>query len=189
MAMSGCGDERKAVFDTSGEQHQDLIRKALLADIQKLAAGKDLNKPDNVVTYHKAVDDLIARGSAIEGTINEAIGSDNDWGVRLGAIEVLKGIGTNACIETLLGALEDPQPLVALNANYLLRELTKHSVIPDAGDAAVDGLPPVPQRQPEELALDTDEKNWAAWHAQYKVVLHRNWRTWWTANKATIAVQ
>ena len=189
FALSGCGDDRKAAFDTSGEKHQDADRAAMLASIKNLAAGKDLSKADNVVTYHKAIDDLIARGSTIEIAINEALASDDDWGVRVGAVEVLKAIGTRVCVETLLGALEDPQPLVALNANYLLRELTKHAVIPTAGSSAVNGLPPVPVRAADDLALDADENLWAAWHEQHKITLHKVWREWWIANKSVVAIQ
>ena len=178
-----------AAFDTSGDKHQDDARAVMLASIKKLAAGKDLSNADNVVIYHKAIDDLIARGSTIETAISEALASDDDWGVRVGAVEVLKGIGTRACIETLLGALEDPQPLVGLNANYLLRELTKHSVIPTAGSPAANGLPPIPVRAADDLALDADEKLWAAWHEQHKITLHKVWREWWTANKSAVAIQ
>ncbi len=189
FVLSGCGEERTAAFDTSGDKHQDDARAVMLASIKKLAAGKDLSNADNVVIYHKAIDDLIARGSTIETAISEALASDDDWGVRVGAVEVLKGIGTRACIETLLGALEDPQPLVGLNANYLLRELTKHSVIPTAGSPAANGLPPIPVRAADDLALDADEKLWAAWHEQHKITLHKVWREWWTANKSAVAIQ
>jgi HEAT repeat protein len=189
FVLSGCGEERTAAFDTSGDKHQDDERVVMLATIKKLAAGKDLSKADNVVVYHKAIDDLIARGSTIETAICEALASDEDWGVRVGAVEVLKGIGTRASIETLLGALEDPQPLVGLNANYLLRELTKHSVIPTAGSPAANGLPPVPVRAVDDLALDAEEKLWASWYDQHKVTLHKVWREWWTANKAAVAIQ
>jgi hypothetical protein len=187
--ISGCGDERKAAFDTTGEKHQDTERMAMLAAIKRMSAGKDLKNPDNVVAYHKAVDELIARGSSIETAICEALASDDDWGVRIGTVDVLKAIGTRVCIETLLGALEDSQPLVALNANYLLAELTKHSVIPAAGTSTVNGLPPVPQRATDNLELDADEVIWAKWHEQNKITLHQVWREWWTANKATVAIQ
>ncbi len=189
LILSGCGEERTAAFDTSGIKHQDDERALMLASIKKLAAGKDLKNADNVLTYHKAIDDLIARGSTIETAICEAVASDEDWGVRVGAVEVLKGIGTRACIETLLGALEDSHPLVGLNANYLLRELTKHAVIPAAGSSDANGLPPVPVRAVDDLALDADEKLWAAWYEQHKITLHKVWREWWTANKSVIAIQ
>jgi hypothetical protein len=189
FALVACGDKREAVFDASGVHGRDAERDKIIKEIAQLKAGKDLSNPDNVVAYHKAVDGLIARGSSIETMLTEALASDTDWGVRLGAIDVLKAIGTKQCIEPLLGALEDPVSLVALNANFLLSELTKHKIIPAPGTEARDGLAPLPERPAHDLELDAEEKIWAAWHAQYKVALHKNWRAWWEANKNTVAIQ
>jgi HEAT repeat protein len=187
LALSGCGDEREVVFSTDAPPAAD-DRPALLADIAALANGKDLKDPDRSIVYYKAVEALIARGSRVEPALIEALGGNDDWGVRLGAIEVLKAVGTKRCVEPLMGALEDPQPLVALNADHLLRALTRHAVIPAPGEPERDGLPAVPPRGEHDLALDADEKLWAGWYARYRVVLHQNWRTWWEANKATVVV-
>jgi HEAT repeats len=187
--MVSCGDSREAVFDASGTKGRDEEREKISKEIAQLKAGKNLATPDNVVAYHKAVDALIARGSSIETMLTEALASDPDWGVRVGAIDVLKATGTKQSIEPLLGALEDPEPLVALNANFLLSELTKHKIIPESGAEPRDGLAPLPERPAHNLELDADEKIWAAWHAQYKVTLHKNWRTWWEANKTHVAIQ
>lgn len=183
----GCSENREVVFSTDAPPAAD-DRPALLADIAALANCKNLADPDKALAYYKAVEALIARGSRIEPTLSEALGGNDDWGVRLGAVEVLKAVGTRRSIEPLMGALEDPQPLVALNADYLLRALTKHVIIPAAGEPARDGLPPVPPRAADDLGLDADEKLWAAWYAQHRVTLHQNWRTWWEANKATVVV-
>ncbi len=187
LLIGGCGEDREVVFSTDAPPVAD-DRPALLADIAALGNVKDLSDPDKASPYYKAVEALIGRGSRIESTLIETLGGSDDWGVRLGTVEVLKAVGTRRSIEPLMGALEDPHPLVALNADYLLRALTKHSVIPAAGAPAVDGLPPVPVRAETELGLDADEKRWATWYAQYRVKLHENWRTWWNANKATVVV-
>lgn len=185
--MSGCGEERDVVFSTDTPPPAD-DRPAILADIASLGHGKQISDPDHAAPYHRAVDALIARGARIEPMLIEALGGNNDWGVRLGVVEVLKAVGTRRSVEPLMGALEDPQPLVALNADFLLREMLKHSVIPAAGEAPRDGLPPVPQRKPGDLALDADEKLWAAWHREHHAALHRAWRTWWDANRATVKI-
>jgi hypothetical protein len=185
--LTGCGEEREVVFSTDAPPAAD-DRPVILADIAALTNSKDLLDAGKAATYHNAVDALLARGARIEPMLIEALGGNDDWGVRLGVIDVLKGVGTKRSIEPLMGALEDPQPLVALNADYLLRGMTKHTVIPAAGEAPRDGLPPVPQRPATDLALDADEKLWAAWHREHRVALHQNWRTWWQANKATIVV-
>jgi HEAT repeat protein len=187
LLLAGCGDEREVVFSTDAPPAAD-DRPKILADIAALANSKDLLDAGKAANYHKAVDALIGRGSRIEPMLIEALGGNDDWGVRLGVIDVLKGVGTKRSIEPLMGALEDPQPLVALNADYLLRGMTKHSVIPAAGEAPRDGLTPVPQRPATDLALDADEKLWAMWHHEHHVALHQAWSTWWQANKATVVV-
>ena len=187
LVMVGCGENREVVFSTDAPPAAD-DRPALLADIAALSNSKDLANPDKASAYYKAVEALIGRGSRIEPTLIEALGGNDDWGVRLGTVEVLKAVGTRRSIEPLMGALEDPQPLVALNADYLLRALTKHMVIPAAGEPVRDGLPAVPTRPANELRLDADEKLWAAWYGEHRVTLHQNWRTWWDANKATVVV-
>lgn len=187
FALGGCGEEREVVFSTDTPPPAD-DRPALLADIAALSHSKKISDPEHAAPYHKAVDALISRGARIEPTLIETLGGNDDWGVRLGVVEVLKAVGTRRCIEPLMGALEDPQPLVALNADRLLREMLAHNVIPAVGEAPRDGLPPVPQRPTNDLALDADEKLWAAWHREHRVALHRAWRTWWDANKATAKI-
>jgi hypothetical protein len=189
LLLCGCGEEREVIFSTESAPGQDEDRKAVQADIATLSKGKDLTDPDNMVAYHRAVDALIGRGARIETSLTDALTGSDDWGIRLGAVEVLKAVATRRSIEPLLGALEDPQPLVALNADHLLRGLTKHRVIPDAGQPAVGGLPPVPARDPKDLRLDAEEKVWAAWHREHHAALHRAWRTWWEANRATVVIE
>lgn len=187
LVSGGCGEDREVVFSTDAPPPAD-DRPALLADIAALAHGKRIADPDHAAPYHKAVDALIGRGARIEPTLIEALGGNDDWGVRLGVVEVLKAVGTRRSVEPLMGALEDPQPLVALNADRLLREMLAHNVIPAPGEAPRDGLPPVPTRPANDLALDADEKLWAAWHREHRVALHKAWRTWWDANKATVKI-
>jgi HEAT repeat protein len=188
LGLCGCGEEREVVFATDAPPVAD-DRQAVLTDIAALSNGKNLLEADKAQRYHTAVDALIARGSRIEPTLIEALGGNDDWAVRLGVVDVLKGVATRRSIEPLMGALEDPQPLVALNADHLLRALTKTSVIPAQGQPAVNGLPPVPVRPANDLALDADEKIWAAWHQQHRVALHQAWRTWWQANQAQVVIE
>jgi hypothetical protein len=187
LLIGGCNEERDVVFSTDAPPPAD-DRPALLADIAALAHAKQLSDPDHAAPYHQAVDALIARGARIEPTLIETLGGNTDWGVRLGVVDVLKAVGTRRSIEPLMGALEDPEPLVALNADRLLREMLGHNVIPAAGEAPRDGLAPVPARPENDLALDADEKLWAAWHRQNRVALHQAWRTWWEANRTTVKI-
>lgn len=187
VLLGGCNDEREVVFSTDTPPAAD-DRPAILADIAALKHAKQLSDPDHAAPYHQAVDALIGRGARIEPMLIEALGGNDDWGVRLGVVEVLKAVGTRRSVEPLMGALEDPQPLVALNADRLLREMLAHTVIPAAAEPPRDGLPPVPLRPEKDLALDADEKLWATWHREHHVALHRAWRTWWDANKATVKV-
>lgn len=186
--LVGCGEEREVVFATDAVPVAD-DRQAILADIAALSNGKDLLDAERAQRYHTAVDALIARGSRIESTLIEALGGNDDWAVRLGVVEVLKGVATRRSIEPLMGALEDPQPLVALNADHLLRALTKHSVIPAAGQPVANDLPPVPVRNADDLSLDADERLWAAWHQQHRVALHQAWRGWWQKNQALVVIE
>lgn len=187
LLFCGCNEQRDVVFSIDAPAAKD-DRPAILADIATLAHAKQIADPDHAAPYHQAVDSLITRGARIEPMLIEALGGNDDWGVRLGVVEVLKAVGTRTSVEPLMGALEDPQPLVALNAERLLREMLKHEVIPAAGAAPRDGLPPVPARPASDLALDADEKLWATWHREHHVTLHRNWRTWWEANRATVKI-
>jgi hypothetical protein len=106
----------------------------------------------------------------------------------MGAVEVLASVGTRACVEPLVGATDDPQPLVALYANKLLEGLCSHRVIPAQGEAA-GALPPVPRPDPHDLARDAEERQWTAWHRQHHAELREAWRTWWAANQAKVAIQ
>jgi HEAT repeat protein len=190
LALSGCGEDRDVIFSTTPAVTAEANdRAAMLADIASLANAKDLKNPDHDHAYNKALDALIVRSSRIEPSLIEALAGNDDWGVRYGVVNVLKAIGTRRCIEPLMGVLEDPQPLVALSANNLLCALTKHVVIPAAGEPPRDGLVAVPLRLENDLALDAEEKLWSAWHGQYRAALRTAWRTWWEANKATTVVE
>jgi hypothetical protein len=189
LVSSGCGDNREVIFSTEPAVNTAGDHEAMLADIASLAKGKDRKNPDNDHAYNLAIDALIARGSRIESNLIEALGGSDDWAVRLGVVNVLKAVGTRRCVEPLMGALEDAQPLVAFSANNLLSAMTKHTVIPTAGEAPRDGLVAVPQRSETDLALDAEEKIWSTWHGQHRVALHTAWRTWWEANKDKVEVK
>ena len=77
-------------------QHQR--REALLTvptrhidqDLAALGRGKDPFNGTEIAAYDEAVRRLIARGSAIEGPVIDALRRSSDWAVRLGCIEVLE---------------------------------------------------------------------------------------------------
>jgi len=161
----------------------------LEAQIQKLAAGKDPDDEKGEVIHDDAVAALTARGSPIELSIVDAMRSDHDWNVRLGCVEVLQSIGTKACVPHLIAALRDPEPLVAFTANSTLEALTKHEEIPAAGvSRGVNGLPPVPARAPNQLALDTELKIWCIWYRDNGKQLHDSWDVWWKANAERVRI-
>ena len=188
LVSSGCGDNRDVIFSTEPAVNTAGDREAMLADIASLAKGKNRKNPDNEQAYNRALDALIARGSRIEPSLIEALGGSDDWAVRLGVVNVFKAIGTRRSVEPLMGALEDAQPLVALSVNNLLSAMTKHTVIPAAGEPPRDGLVAVPQRSETDLALDAEEKIWSTWHGQYHVALHAAWSAWWEANKDKVEI-
>lgn len=190
LAITGCDDERKPIFSTDPDAQADAVRKAVQAEIAVLTTSKAPTDPDAVVAYHKAKDKLISRGAVIETQLIEALVGSPDWGVRLGVVDVLKALATRQSVEPLIGTLEDPQPLVALNADYLLQGLTKHHEIPAADQpTGANALPPVPKRDAQDLALEADEKLWATWHGEHHATLKKAWAAWWLANKATIKIE
>jgi hypothetical protein len=184
LLLGGCGDDRKEIYSTNPTPVVDEKEKALRDDLAKLARGKDLDDPANSVVYDEAKRSLISRGATIETRLIETLGSSTDWGVRLGVVEVLSATGTKRCVEALIGALEDPQPLIAYNADSILRVMCHHREIPEHGKpTGANGLPPVPLRDPKALALDADEKIWVAWYGEHHQALHKAWADWWSMNK------
>ncbi len=184
LLLGGCGDERKEIYSTDATPVTDEKEKALREDLAKLAKGKDLDDPANSVVYDEAKRNLISRGATIETRLVETLGSSTDWGVRMGVVEVLSATGTKRCVEALIGVLEDPQPLIAYNADSILRVMCHHREIPERGKPiTANGLPPVPLRDPKVLALDADEKIWAAWYGEHHQALKKAWTDWWAMNK------
>lgn len=190
FACSGCEDEREPIFNANLEPRVDVPRKEIEAEIAELANYRKLSDAESTKRYHDAKDKLISRGAAIENQLIEALLGNPDWAVRQGVVEVLKGVGTQVSIEPLIATLADPEPLVALNVEHLLRAMTKHREIPETDKpAGANGLPPVPLSDPKVLALDADEKQWAAWHREYGQQLKKSWTVWWAANKEKIKVE
>lgn len=191
LAFTACSDSSRALFNPEpAPEFKDDERKAVLAEIASLANGKDPADIEASAIYSEAVQKLTGRGSKIEPQLIEALAGDQDWAVRMGVVEALESVGTKACIDTLIIATKDPAPLVALRADKLLAAMTGHRVIPVAGaPTSAEGLPPVPKRSPDDLALDTDEKLWAAWHQEYAKLLHTTWLGWWKTNRGTVKIQ
>jgi len=169
---------------------KDDERKAVRAEIAKLAKGKDTNDIEATATYSEAVNQLTGRGSKIESELIEALVGDNDWAVRMGVLEVLASVGTRASIEPVIGATKDSAALVALHANKLLEAMTEHRIIPLAGEpGSAAPVPSVPARDPKVLDLDAEERIWATWHQQHGAKLHESWLAWWKTNRGKVAIK
>jgi len=191
VMLVSCGEDSRPLFNPdSSPTFKDDERKVVQAEIAMLAKGKDTSDIEASAIYSETVQKLTGRGSKIEPMLIEALAGDQDWAVRMGAAEVLQSVGTKNCIDVLIVATKDPAPLVALNADKLLSAMTDHRVIPKAGTAvSPEGLPPVPLRAADNLALDAEEKLWAVWHQEYSQVLHATWLAWWKANRGTVKIQ
>ncbi len=194
LLLTSCESERPAMKieepHALGATPAEVERKTVEHDIAALAAAKDQSKAIDSKAYDDARDALIRRGSAIESTLIDNLRRADDWGIRLGIIEVLMATGTKVSIDHLIFCLDDDEPLVALRANTTLQEMTSHNEIPPTGGATgTNGLPPVPLRPAADLAMDADLRQWAAWHHTYAKALRSAWTTWWSANKGQITIK
>ncbi len=185
LALGGCDDERQPLFSTTPAKNAESERQTLFSEIAQLANGKhEANDAGASKAYDEAKDTLIARGAAIENELCESLASNTDWGVRLGCVEVLESVGTKICIPTIIAALDDPEPVVALYASHMLSILCKHEEIPATGAApGPNGLPPLPAKAGKRAALDADLKGWVAWHQVNHAALRKAWDGWWVQNK------
>ena len=194
VALASCESERQTVKiaehrpgDTTPAEDE---RSAISREIAALAAGKEQVKAEDTKKYDDARDALIRRGSAIETTLIDNLRRSDDWGIRLGIVEVLMATGTKVSVDHLIFCLDDDAPLVALRANTTLQEMTNHNEIPPAGSpAGANGLPPIPNRPAADLALDADLRLWTAWHQDHAKQLRAAWTSWWGANKGQITIK
>jgi len=186
----GCGDERQPLFSTTPEQRGETEHQTILAEIALLANAKDeATDAQASKAYDDAKTKLISRGSAIENDLCEALISNQDWGVRMGSIEVLEAVGTKACITTIVAALDDPEPVVALYADKMLVTLCKHDEIPAVNaKPGANGLPPLPGKSDHETSIDAGMKRWSAWHQANHAALRKAWDTWWSQNKDRVKI-
>jgi outer membrane murein-binding lipoprotein Lpp len=190
LVLAGCGDERQPLFNTTPEHQGETERKTILAEIAQLSNAKtEVSDAQASKLYDEAKAELIARGSSIENDLCEALVSNQDWGVRLGCVEVLESIGTKVCVPTVIVALDDPEAVVALYANHMLVALCKHDEVP-AADAkpGANGLPPLPPKSGHETTIDADMKRWSAWYEVNHATLHKAWDTWWAQNKDRVKI-
>ncbi len=190
LALGGCDEERQPLFSTTPEHRGESERQTVFAEIALLANGKsEATDAGASKAYDDAKAKLIARGSAIENELCESLAANADWGVRLGCVEVLESVGTKICIPTIIAALDDPEPVVALYASHMLSTLCKHDEIPAAGAASgANGLPPLPAKSGKNSALDADMKSWSAWHQANHAALRKAWDTWWAQNKDKLKI-
>ena len=132
---------------------------------------------------------MIARGSKIETTLIDNLRRSDDWGIRLGIVEVLMATGTKVSIDHLIVCLDDSEPLVAFRANSLLVEMTQHTEIPVAGSPITSGIEPLPTPPAKDLSLDVEQRTWATWQQKNGKALRAAWASWWAANKGTIEIK
>lgn len=192
LLLSACSNPSTRVFEDGGEQLEfsDTQRKAADGEIDLLASGKDPDDIEGQARYSEAVTKLTGRGSKVEPQLIERLAVENDWAIRMGMIEVLGSVGTRRSIPALIRCTNDPVPLVALHADKLLEGMTGMRMIPPSGSStSADGLPPVPQRGPDNLELDAEEKIWARWHAEHGIALQRAWEAWWKTNRGTAEIK
>jgi hypothetical protein len=194
LLLTSCESERPTVKIEEptelGSTPAEIERNAIERDIAALAAAKDQSDAKASKDYDDARAALIRRGSAIETTLVDNLRRADDWGIRLGLIEVLMATGTKVSIDHLIFCLDDDEPLVALRANTTLQEMTNHNEIPPAGGpTGSNGLPPVPLHPATDLALDAELRQWATWHRTYAKPLRAAWADWWAANKAQISIK
>jgi len=189
LLLVACGDrEESRVFTNNPEQPGVTVQSEVDAEIKELAKGKDPDDAKASAAYDLARLRLERRGSTIEMSLIDALRTGDDWGVRLGCIEVLQSVGTRQCIEHLIAALQDDQPLVSFQAEMTLRVLTDHRELPEAGKpTGPNGLPPLPVRAATDLGMDAETRIWTTWHAAHHQALYDAWTAWWaTAKKDTV---
>lgn len=190
LVTGGCDDRTgDDVFHAEVKRAQAPQDEAIAKEIAALANCGKPTDPDASVAYDQAVDSLIKRGVPVETRLIDALRSSADANIRYGCIEVLAAVGTKACVEHLIAVLDDPAALVAWKSVITLRVLTKQRFIPETGKPAVQDLPPVPERDPKDLALDAESRIWAAWHAEHKDALKAAWERWWADSKADFRLE
>jgi hypothetical protein len=193
LALAGCDDDdppREPAFHEQTQRDPNADTREVHALIGALANGKDPDDPKASAAYDEAKAKLVRQGGAIENDLIDALRSNHDWGVRLGCIEVLQAVGGKACVDHLIATVLDDVPLVAFQAEKTLEVMTDHQVIPPAGaPTSLDGVPPIPARAPNDLAMDAELRIWSAWQQQYKQPLHDAWTAWWKENKGKTKVE
>jgi HEAT repeat protein len=190
LLWCGCEKTREPIFNANPTPAKDTSEQQIQKDIAQLAKGKDPKDIDGSAAYDKAVSDLTARGSTIETRIIDALRTSNDWGVRMGCVEVLQSIGGKPCIEHLIASLLDDEALVAFHANKTLEELTKHQEIPAAGKpAGANGLPPVPVRAATNLEMNAEQRLWHDYQHEHRQQLRDAWAAWWKDNQARTRIE
>lgn len=197
----GCESEssRNKITDETTLSELEDQKKQITKEIQELAAGKDLSTAKDSKAFDDAKAKLIARGSKIETTLIDNLRRSDDWGIRVGIIEVLMATGTKVSIDHLIVCLDDSEPLVAFRANSLLVEMTQHSEIPvaevavaeipAAGQPPTSGIESVPKPPAQDLSLDVEQRTWATWQQKNGKALRAAWASWWAANKGTAEIK
>ena len=169
-------DHMKQVDDEEVKQH-----------IAELAMRKNGDDPDSEFRYNEASRALIAMGSAVEPHIIFELKNSDDWGIKLGAIEIAVAVGSKKSVEPLINCISDKNPLVAQAAMYAVRVFCGHRIVPDV-DRPGAPVPPIPRRK-ETDPMEKDYELWVEWHKDNHKRLHRAWTEWWKAHKAEVNVE
>lgn len=170
--LSGCllgetrYEEEEAIYGRDHEDRGSVINELIV----KLEAGKDLSQVGNEGTFYETVNELSLQGGEAEPYIIDALRTDPDWGIRLGCLHVLDGIGTKDALPAIVDAIDDPEPEVCLKATYTARGISGHKILET--DAAPN-IPPLPETMGEQGMVDLQE-----WHLRYSKSLRTYWQQW-----------
>jgi hypothetical protein len=191
FGLAGCDDDqREPAFHDQAPTDPNANERDIHATIAQLSNGKNPDDPNASTAYDAAKTKLIKMGQAIENDLIDSLRRDRDWGVRLGCIEVLQAVGGKSCVEHLIATLLDDVPLVAFQAEKTIEVMTNHKVIPAAGtETGANGVPAIPARAANDLAMDAELRIWTAWYGQNKQALHDAWFQWWKNNKAATKIE
>lgn len=181
--LVACKQSRIEPVDHMKQVDEDEVK----AHIAELAMRKNGDDPDSEFRYNEACRALIALGSAVEPHIIFELKNSDDWGIKLGAIEVAVAVGSKKSVEPLIDCLSDANPLVAQAAMYAIRVFCEHRIVPDV-DSPGAPVPPIPRRK-EQDPMEKDYELWVEWHKDNHKRLHRAWSEWWNAHKAEVKVE
>jgi len=172
VLVPACDGDRPDVWED--DERQAMEENEVRALAAKLVCGEKAEDGDveAELDFEDLVHKLKLQGSEIEPVLIEILGATDSWGVRLGVVDVLTAIGTKACVDAMLGLLQDEHPKVAWEALGWLRVVLDHQETPDKVEPD-HPLPPLPSRYDD----------WPEYRRRFGAALHQRWTKWWEANR------